>query len=139
MQDLHNKAHNSCYSNHNDQYLHAGQFLHAAADVHSHSGYASLFGHLTGGHAPDKTYNAVSEAMVMAVAIHHRLVELVDHCWPQFAKEAVFKRLSAQLTDFFSIEEDGISEKKLKKLVDSRAPEYMTYWRSYQEWRDKTY
>lgn len=43
-----------------------GAFLHAQQDSFSHDGYGARFGHLSAGHAPDKTFKDVAKADRMA-------------------------------------------------------------------------
>jgi len=50
-----------------------GTFLHAQQDSYSHSGYGPNLGHLSAGHAPDKTYNAPRRADRMAEDTYNRL------------------------------------------------------------------
>ncbi|MER8734482.1 RHS repeat-associated core domain-containing protein, partial [Mesorhizobium sp. M1227] len=51
-----------------------GTFLHAQQDSVSHRGYGARFGHLSAGHAPDKTYNNIDGANAMAHATYDSLV-----------------------------------------------------------------
>lgn len=43
-----------------------GTYLHAEQDSYSHAGYGPRYGHVSAGHAPDKTFNDVAKANNMA-------------------------------------------------------------------------
>ncbi len=51
-----------------------GIYLHALQDSYSHAGFGARFGHLSAGHAPDKTYNDVNKADRMAKRVFDILV-----------------------------------------------------------------
>ncbi|MFN2529832.1 MAG: RHS repeat-associated core domain-containing protein [Pyrinomonadaceae bacterium] len=50
-----------------------GTFLHAEQDSYSHAGYGPVLGHLSAGHAPDKTYTDPAKADRMAEDTYNRL------------------------------------------------------------------
>ncbi|MGV8931796.1 MAG: RHS repeat domain-containing protein [Luteimonas sp.] len=51
-----------------------GKYLHALQDSSSHAGYGARFGHLSDGHAPDKTYNDIAKADGMARATYNTIL-----------------------------------------------------------------
>jgi len=55
--------------------LHLGTYFHAAQDFFSHLGFGPRIGHLLVGHRPDKTYNNVPKANLMAIDTYQRLVK----------------------------------------------------------------
>jgi RHS repeat-associated protein len=50
-----------------------GEFFHAQQDSFSHAGYGARFGHLSDGHAPDKTYTDPDKADRMAGDTYSRM------------------------------------------------------------------
>jgi hypothetical protein len=52
-----------------------GQFFHPQQDSFSHAGYPAFQGHGLQGHGPDKTYNDVPKANLMARDTYDRLVK----------------------------------------------------------------
>ena len=52
-----------------------GVYLHAEQDSFSHAGFGPRFGHLSEGHAPDKTYNDALKADTMSLDTYKALRE----------------------------------------------------------------
>jgi RHS repeat-associated protein len=55
-----------------------GTYLHAEQDSYSHEGYGPRLGHLSAGHAPDKTYNDPAKADRMAKDTYTKLSAAAD-------------------------------------------------------------
>jgi hypothetical protein len=124
----------------------AGQYLHTAGDHYSHAGYASVFGHLTGGHRPDIPRYAPDFATNMAQSLFIQLYFLAEeNCrtWQlrkvDFDGRALQDMKRDRLMPFFTHPDDGLTENKLMSLTGTEWQAYKKLWEDYSGWKQSTF
>ena len=98
-----------------------GTYLHALQDSFSHAGYGARFGHLSDGHAPDKTYNDVAKADRMARATYNTILNSrgafsVGGQTVPFGKAVPWAKIAPMVHDFNAAKTDADKQKALDAI-----------------------
>jgi len=111
-QDLWNKFDSSGSTND------LGTFLHAEQDSFSHEGFGPKFGHLTAGHAPDKTYNDPGKADNMAKDTFQKLAAAADKLGISATNKVAFEKVDKLVSAFNKATTTDAKNKILGQIRD---------------------
>jgi RHS repeat-associated protein len=96
-----------------------GTYLHAEQDSFAHEGYGPRMGHLSAGHAPDKTYNDPAKADRMAKDTYGKLTAAADRLGINSSNRVAFAKIDKLVSAFNKAKTTEDKNKILGQIRDT--------------------